>query len=182
MLDGGGSFVELRENIIDQADVGLRFSGESVDWIDLLIANTTFYKCGRAGVVFDHPPATGGLRGTQLTFYRNLFAKGGGPEVLFETGIEPDRFNDLISTISGSGIRENWSDRQSPADPAAGEAEIVDIDSTRTESRRVESVEFRSTDRNRSDFLMLKRKSPLGSVGVPRLGTRSWIGARPPFK
>jgi len=182
VLDGGGSFVELRENIIDQADVGLRFSGESVDWIDLLIANTTFYKCGRAGVVFDHPPATGGLRGTQLTFYRNLFAKGGGPEVLFETGIEPDRFNDLISTISGSGIRENWSDRQSPADPAAGEAEIVDIDSTRTESRRVESVEFRSTDRNRSDFLMLKRKSPLGSVGVPRLGTRSWIGARPPFK
>ncbi len=180
VLHGECSFIEVRENIIDEAEVGIRFSGESADWIDVLIANTTFYKCGRAGVVFEHLPLTGGLRGTQLTFYRNLFAKGGGPEVLFEPGIDSDHFNNLISTVSGSGIRENWSDRQSSADTSAGEAEIVDYDSTPTVQRRVESVEFQSTDRDRSDFLMLKRKSPLGAVGVPRLGTRPWIGARPP--
>ena len=179
-LDGGCEFVELRQNIIDQPEVGISLTGKDVDWKELLIANTTFYEGTQAGIRISHTPKTGGIRGTQLAICRNVFAKVDGPELVFGAEFERERFDEMISTVEGAGIRDNWSDRPTEPDANAGEFEIIERESG-SPARRVESIEFHTTERTRSDFLMLPRGTPLYIGGTGSLGMQAWVGARPPI-
>lgn len=180
-LSGGCEFVELRQNIIDQAEVGIGMTGESVDWKELLIANTTFFECSQAGIQFSHMPARGGVRGTQLVICRNAFARVDGPELRVASAFDTDRFVELISSVEGAGIYDNWSDRQVQPDSSAGEVEIIELQQAGARTQRVEAIEFHTTDRERPDFLMLPQTTPLYIGGTGILGMQSWVGARPPI-
>lgn len=168
------TYVELRENIIADADVGMAFNGGPLTLKDVQILNTTFYKCSRGGIVISHmPPLGGGIAGSSgLAIHRNLFAQVNGPELLVENDFDDKKFDQFFSA-AGGGVDQNWSDRQQAADINAGQREIS------RENHRVQSIEFSSTDDGSPDFLTLKKNSPYVRIGNPKLKTKPYVGARP---
>ncbi|MFT4557684.1 MAG: tRNA A-37 threonylcarbamoyl transferase component Bud32 [Planctomycetaceae bacterium] len=169
------TYVEMRENIIADAGVGMAFNGGPLTLKDVQILNTTFYKCSRGGIVISHmPPLGGGLAGSSgLAVHRNLFAQVNGPELLIENDFDDKKFDQFFST-AGGGVDQNWSDRQQAADIAAGQREIV-----HRENQRIQSIEFSSTDDSSPDFLTLKKSSPYARIGNPKLKTQPYVGAQP---
>ena len=169
------TYIELRENIIASADVGISFPGGPLTLKDVQILNTTFYKCGRGGIILGQMPTpAGGLSGSGgLAISRNLFAQVNGPELLIENDFDDKKF-DRFYTTDGGGVDQNWSDRQQAADIKAGQREIV-----HRENQRVQTIEFSSTDSDSPDFLTLKSGVPYARIGGPKLDTKPYIGARP---
>ena len=169
------TYVEMRENIIADAGVGLAFNGGPLTLKDVQILNTTFYKCSRGGIVISHmPPLGGGLAGSSgLAVHRNLFAQVNGPELLIENDFDDKKFDQFFSA-DGGGVDQNWSDRQQAANIAAGQREIV-----HRENQRIQSIEFSSTDDSSPDFLTLKKSSPYARIGGAKLKTQPYVGARP---
>ena len=169
------TYVEMRENIIADAGVGMAFNGGPLTLKDVQILNTTFYKCSRGGIVISHmPPLGGGLAGSGgLALHRNLFAQVKGPELLIENDFDDKKFDQFFSA-AGGGVDQNWSDRQQAADIKAGQREIV-----HRENQRVQSIEFSSTDDSSEDFLTLKKDSPYARVDGAKLKTQPYVGARP---
>jgi tRNA A-37 threonylcarbamoyl transferase component Bud32 len=167
------TYVEMRENIIADAGVGMAFNGGPLTLKDVQILNTTFYKCSRGGIVISHmPPLGGGLAGSSgLALHRNLFAQVNGPELLIENDFDDKKFDRFFSA-AGGGVEQNWSDRQQAADIKAGQREIS------RENHRVQSIEFSSTDDSSPDFLTLKKNSPYARIGNPKLKTQPHVGAR----
>ena len=169
------TYIELRENIIADAGVGISFSGGPLTLKDVQVLNTTFYKCSRGGMVISQMPVAGGGLGgsTGLAIHRNLFAELNGPELLIEKDFDDKKFDQVFSA-AGGGVEQNWSDRQQPADISAGQREIV-----HRENQRVSTVAFSTTDDNSPDFLTLKTGTPYAQVGGAKLNTKPYIGARP---
>lgn len=169
------TYVEMRENIIADAGVGIAFAGGPLTLKDVQILNTTFYKCSRGGIIISQMPVpAGGIGGSGgLAIHRNLFAQVNGPELLIENDFDDKKFDQYFST-AGAGVDQNWSDRQQPADISAGQREIVSRD-----QQRVPSIEFSSTDESSPDFLSLKKNAPYARVGGAKLKTKPYIGARP---
>lgn len=169
------TYVEMRENIIANAGVGIAFTEGPLTLKDVQILNTTFYKCSRGGVVISHMPVpAGGIGGSGgLAIHRNLFAQVNGPELLIENDFDDKKFDQYFST-AGAGVDQNWSDRQQPADINAGQREIISRD-----QQRVPSIEFASTDASSPDFLSLKKNTPYARVGGAKLRTKPYVGARP---
>lgn len=168
------TYVEMRENIIADAGVGMAFNGGPLTLKDVQILNTTFYKCSRGGIIISHmPPLGGGLAGSGgLAIHRNLFAQVNGPELLVENDFDDKKFDQFFSA-AGGGVEQNWSDRQQAADINAGQREIS------RENHRVQSIEFSSTDDDSPDFLTLKENSPYVRIGGAKLKTQPYVGARP---
>ena len=184
VIDGGCNYVELRENVIDQANVGVHLTGGTMSWRDLTIGNVTFYECSKAGIAFsDMPMPGGGFSGTSIAFCRNLFAKCSGPELLIEKGFtteDHDKQFDRFLSENGS-IEQNWTDRQEPARVESGERELVHREPFEGNRRqRVPLFSFASTDRNSADFLATKNGTPYANVGGPKLKTKKYIGAVAP--
>lgn len=168
------TYVEIRENIIADAGVGISFSGGPLTLRDVQVLNTTFYKCSRGGVVITHMPPAGGLAGSRgMAFHRNLFAQVNGPELHIENEFDDKKFDQVFSA-AGGGVEDNWSDRAQPADIKAGEREII-----ARENQRVPSITFSTTDNSSEDFLSLKPGDPYTRVGGAKLNTKPYIGARP---
>ncbi len=183
VLDGGCNYVEIRENVIDQATVGVHLTGGAMSWWDLTVANTTFHECTRAGIAFSHMPTPGGgFSGTSMAFCRNLFAKC-GPELVIENGFSTEGHDKLFDkfVLTSGALEQNWSDRQDPASVASGERELIHREPVEgTRRQRVASFSFVSTDRNTADFLATKNGTPYANVGGPKLGTQRYIGAVAP--
>ncbi|NQV25406.1 MAG: hypothetical protein HQ518_13680, partial [Rhodopirellula sp.] len=169
------TYIEMRENIIADADVGMSFPGGPLTLKDVQILNTTFYKCRRGGIILEQMPApSGGVSGSGgLVISRNLFAQVNGPELLIENDFDDKKFDRFFST-DGGGVDQNWSDRQQASDIKAGQREII-----HRENQRVPSVEFSSTDDSSPDFLTLKKNVPYAQIGGAKLNTKPYIGARP---
>jgi len=169
--------VELRENILDTPEVGIHFAGNAAMWSSFVIVNNTFYKCSRAGVELEAmPPANVGLAGsTSFAFHRNLFAACKGPELVVLKDYDDEKFDQFLS---GSGVVQNWSDRQQEADPAKGERELIHKAIVGAQQRPAK-IEFGSENRNSDDFLRLKPGVPYRQIGGQKLDTKPYIGARP---
>ena len=169
------TYIEMRENIIADADVGISFPAGPLTLKDVQILNTTFYKCRRGGIILSQMPTpAGGISGSGgLAIGRNLFAQVNGPELLIENDFNDKNF-DRYYSAAGGGVQQNWSDRQQPADIAAGQREIV-----HREERRVPSIQFSSTDSDSPDFLSLKKSVPYANIGGAMLKTKPYIGAMP---
>lgn len=172
------TYVDIRENIIADAGVGIAFRGGPLTLKDVTVANTTFYKCSQGGMVISHmPPVGGGLAGTTvLAFHRNLFAQVNGPELKIENDFDDKKFDQFFSA-AGGGVEANWTDRQQAADIKNGERDIIARD-----NQRVQSFQFAVTDKSSPDFLTLKPNTPYASFGRPKLQTKQYIGARPAKK
>ena len=168
------TYVELRENIIADAGVGISFNGGPLTLKDVLVLNTTFYKCSRGGMIISQMPvAGGGLGGSSgLAIHRNLFAELNGPELLIENDFDDKKF-DLLFSAAGGGVEQNWSDWQQAADIKAGQREIV-----HRENQRIPTVAFSTTDDKSLDFLTLKKDTPYANIGGAKLDTKPYIGAR----
>ena len=175
LFESDVTYIEIRENIIANADVGISFPAGPLTLRDVQILNTTFYKCGRGGIILGQMPTpAGGLSGSGgLAISRNLFAQVNGPELLIESDFDDKKFDSYFSTAVG-GVEQNWSDRQQAADLAAGQREIV-----HRENQRIPSIEFSSTDSDSPDFLSLNKNAPYARIGNPRQKTKPYIGARP---
>lgn len=169
------TYVEMRENIIADADVGISFPAGPLTLKDVQILNTTFYKCSRGGIILGQMPTpAGGISGSGgLAIGRNLFAQVNGPELLIENDFDDKKFDSFYSA-AGGGVQQNWSDRQQPADIAAGQREII-----HREERRVPSIQFSSTDSDSPDFLSLQKNVPYANIGGAMLKTKPYIGAMP---
>lgn len=175
LIESDVTYVEMRENIIANADVGISFRAGPLTLKDVQILNTTFYKCSRGGIILDQMPTpAGGISGSSgLAISRNLFAQVNGPELLIESDFDDKKFDRFYTTAIG-GVEQNWSDRQQSADIAAGQREIV-----HRENQRIPSIEFSSTDTDSPDFLSLKTNVPYANIGGANLNTKPYIGARP---
>tara|TARA_R110002072_G_scaffold303069_1_gene492623 strand:- start:125484 stop:129218 length:3735 start_codon:yes stop_codon:yes gene_type:complete len=175
LFESDVNYVEMRENIIADAGVGIEFRGGPLTLKDVQVLNTTFYKCSRGGMIINQMPvAGGGLAGSGgLVIHRNLFAQVNGPELLVEKDFDDKKFDSVFSA-AGGGVDQNWSDRRQAADVKAGQREIIGRD-----HQRVPSIEFSSTDENSPDFLTLKKSTGYANVGGPKLNTKNYIGARP---
>lgn len=169
------TYVEMRENIISDADVGISFPAGPLTLKDVQILNTTFYKCSRGGIILEQMPTpAGGISGSGgLAIGRNLFAQVNGPELLIENDFDDKKFDSYYSA-AGGGVQQNWSDRQQPADIAAGQREII-----HREERRIPSIQFSSTDSDSPDFLSLQKNVPYANIGGAMLKTKPYIGAMP---
>ena len=175
LFESDVNYVEMRENIIADAGIGIEFRGGPLSLKDVQVLNTTFYRCSRGGmVVAQMPVAGGGIGGSGgLAILRNLFAEVNGPELLIEKDFDDKKFDSVFSA-AGGGVDQNWSDRKPAADIKAGQREIVG-----RAHQRVPSIEFSSTDENSPDFLTLKKNTGYASVNGPKLDTKKYIGARP---
>ena len=175
LFESDANYVEMRENIIADAGIGIEFRGGPLTLKDVQVLNTTFYKCSRGGMVISQMPVAGGGIGGSggLAILRNLFAEVNGPELLIEKDFDDKKFDSVFSA-AGGGVEQNWSDRKQAADTKAGQREIVGRD-----HQRVPSIEFSSTDENSPDFLTLKKNTGYASVNGPKLDTKKYIGARP---
>lgn len=175
LFESDVNYVEMRENIIANAGVGIEFRGGPLTLKDVQVLNTTFYKCDRGGLIINQMPvAGGGLAGSGgLAIHRNLFAQVNGPELLVEKDFDDKKFDSVFSA-AGGGVDQNWSDRKQAADVKAGQREVIGRD-----HQRVPSIEFSSTDENSPDFLTLRKDTNYASVGGPKLNTKNYIGARP---
>ena len=175
LFESDVNYVEMRENIIADAGVGIEFRGGPLTLKDVQVLNTTFYKCDRGGMIINQMPvAGGGLAGSGgLAIHRNLFAQVNGPELLVENDFDDKKFDSVFSA-AGGGVDQNWSDRKQAADVKAGQREVIGRD-----HQRVPSIEFSSTDENSPDFLTLRKDTGYASVGGPKLNTKNYIGARP---
>jgi serine/threonine-protein kinase len=175
LFESDVTYIEMRENIIAEADAGISFSAGPLTLRDVQILNTTFYKCSRGGIILGQMPTpAGGLSGSGgLAISRNLFAQVNGPELLIESDFDDKNFDSFFSTAVG-GVEQNWSDRQQAADIAAGQREIV-----HREEQRIPTIEFSSTDTDSPDFLSLNKNVPYARIGNPRQKTKPYIGARP---
>lgn len=172
LIDTSVLYVEIRENIIDRAGIGIHLAGGPQLWRDVVLVNNTFYESSQAGIVFTDMPINGSM---ELAFHRNLFAKLGGPELRIEKDFDDKAFDRFISSSGAGGVAHNWSDRSAMADITAGEREII-----ARELQRIDSIEFASTDPSSDDYLMLKPGTPYSRVGDRKLGGQPWIGAKGP--
>lgn len=175
LVESDVTYIEMRENIIADAGVGIAFPNGPLTLKDVQILNTTFYKCSRGGIILGQMPTpSGGISGSGgLAISRNLFAQVNGPELLIENDFDDKKFDRYFSA-DGGGVDQNWSDWQQAADINAGQREIV-----HRENQRVPSIQFSSTDSNSDDFLKLKKDTPYSRVGGAKLKTKPYIGARP---
>jgi eukaryotic-like serine/threonine-protein kinase len=175
LIESDVTYLEMRENIVANADVGISFRAGPLTLRDVQILNTTFYKCSRGGIILDQMPTpAGGSSGTGgLAISRNLFAQVNGPELLIESDFDDKKFDRFFSTAIG-GVEQNWSDRQQSADIAAGQREIVHRD-----NQRIPAIEFSSTDADSPDFLSLKKNVPYAQILGENMETKPYIGARP---
>ena len=175
LVESDVTYIEMRENIIADAGIGIAFPNGPLTLKDVQILNTTFYKCSRGGIILGQMPTpAGGISGSGgLAISRNLFAQVNGPELLIENDFDDKKFDGFF-TADGGGVDQNWSDRQQAADIKAGQREIV-----HRENQRVPSIQFSSTDSDSDDFLKLKKDTPYAQVGAPKLKTQPYIGARP---
>lgn len=185
VLDGGSSQVELRETIVDQAAIGVYFTGGSMSWRNLMVGNMTLHKYTQAGIAFsDMPSPGGGFAGTSMSFHRNLFAAGTGPELVVEKGFateDDDKMFDSFLATTGKAIDQNWTDNQTPAVVSQGEYEIILRAPAEPTQQRVRSFNFISTDPgNHQDFLAIRKGSPYANIGGPRQETKPYIGAVAP--
>lgn len=169
------TYLEMRENIIADAGVGIAFPNGPLTLKDVQVLNTTFYKCSRGGIILGQMPTPpGGISGSGgLAISRNLFAQVDGPELLIENDFDDKKFDRYFSA-DGGGVDQNWSDRQQAADIKAGQREIV-----HRENQRVPSIQFSSTESDSDDFLKLKKNTPYARVVGAKLKTKLYIGARP---
>ena len=175
LIESDVTYIEMRENIIADAGVGISFPNGPLTLKDVQILNTTFYKCSRGGITLGQMPTPpGGISGSGgLAITRNLFAQVNGPELLIENDFDDKKFDRYFSA-DGGGVDQNWSDRQQAADITAGQRDIV-----HRENQRVPTIQFSSTDSDSDDFLRLEKNTPYSQVGGARLKTKPYIGARP---
>ena len=175
LIESDVTYIEMRENIIADAGVGIAFPNGPLTLKDVQILNTTFYKCSRGGITLGQMPTPpGGISGSGgLAITRNLFAQVNGPELLIENDFDDKKFDRYFSA-NGGGVDQNWSDRQQAADVTAGQRDIV-----YRENQRVPTIQFSSTDSDSDDFLRLKKNTPYSQVGGAKLNTKPYIGARP---
>jgi len=175
LVESDVTYIEMRENIIADAGVGIAFPNGPLTLKDVQILNTTFYKCSRGGIILGQMPTPpGGISGSGgLAIIRNLFAQVNGPELLIESDFDDKKFDRYFSA-DGGGVDQNWSDRQQAADIEAGQREII-----HHENQRVPMIQFSSTDSDSDDFLRLKTSTPYSQVGGTKLKTKPYIGALP---
>ncbi len=171
LFEGESRYLELRESIFSDTDIGLKFVGGDRVWSDLIVANNTFHGLKR-GVVFTNMPKK---NSKEIGFYHNLFAAISGPELIIENGYDIKEFNSRLSTLSG-GVVQNWSDRPDPgAEPKGGEHLLV-INPT---AQRVDDFKFVSTDRTNPKFLAPAPNTPYSRIGARR-GFKPYVGAVAP--
>ncbi len=161
--------VELRENIFDQNEVAVRFS-KSPDVINLKILNNTFHGTKAAAIQFAEMPSA---KSMGLAFHRNIFAKGGGPDLQIEKGFNQGAFDGYLIKKGGSGIESNFSDRAAAASADNGERELV-IEP----NNKGKPIAFSNSDPKSADFLSIPKNSPLANVPNPAFGAKPHAGAR----
>lgn len=177
-LGGEVSNLQVRHNLIEQAYVGIsvlhsRNPKKLPDLSHIQIANNTFYNNSQAGIGFYQMPSS---RSCNLVFNRNLFAKGGGTEMIISEGYDSAKFEKLLSDKDGKSVAkaidQNWSDRKDAA--GASQPELV------TDAKqRVDAINFASVDRNSPDFLQPAAGVPFANVPNPAFNTMPFIGAKP---
>ena len=159
----------MLENIIAEAETGIRFSNPGEGVKDVRIGNNTFYKV-RTGIEFAAMPRTN-LSGN-LEFYRNLFAGQQGPELSVKKDFAAVSFTGL--TKANAGIQHNWSSREIPEPSAKGEVDIFVGG-----GKSGEEFEFKSTDPADERFLATSGNPPSSVADGPR-GSKRYIGAVAP--
>ncbi len=177
-LGGEVRNLQVRQNVIEQADIGIRIlhSGNARKLPDLqhiVIANNTFFGHGQTGIAFYQVPSS---RSCNLVFNRNLFAKGNGAEMLFVEGFDSAKFEKMLSDKDGKtvpkAIDQNWSDRKDSA--GANQPELI-----ADAKQRVDAINFSSTDRKSPDFLQPAAGAPFANVPNPQFNSKPFVGAKP---
>ena len=167
VFEEGASEVIVRDSIISQAGIGITFAGNESVVRNVVIFNSTFYDCSKAGLHFSSVPASGSFG---LAVHRNIFSKLGGAEAIVASGYELKAFQSFLAS-GGGGIQYNWSDRQAAADQKT-EWEVI----LRPE-QRVSQISFASTDSSSPDFL--KPTTPFNGFR-PGGGSQRYPGAVKP--
>lgn len=184
VLDGGCNAIELRETIVDQAAIGVYLTGTEASWRNFFVGNMTFYKMTAAGIGFENMPSPGGgFAGTSMSFHRNLFAEGNGPEMLIQNGFKTDDDDNKFITFmsdSGKAVDQNWTDNPIHAEVSNGEYEIILRMPNDPKRQRVDSFKFVSTDPDSSDFLAPRGGNPYANIGGARQNTKPYVGAVAP--
>ncbi|MCC7424531.1 MAG: protein kinase [Planctomycetaceae bacterium] len=175
VLADRAAYLEIRENLFVQNDVGFRFEGAERILRDVVLGNNTFYKCTRPIVFVDLPSNLS----TGLGFYRNLFAGQTGPEVIVEKGYKAGDFAKAFAPMmenGAAGANWNYSTRNQPAPPAANEVAEFFGNAGKWQI----SPSFASTEPKDATFLTPRTGSPLANVPNPGKNQKPYIGAVSP--
>lgn len=170
-ISGAARNVELRENIFDRNEVGIRLV-KTKEAIMFLIANNTFHATQQDAIHFAEMPKG---RSGDWVFHRNVFVKGAGPDLRIEKGFDQGVFDSYLIKKGGTGIESNFSDRSAAANADSGERELV-IEP----NNKGKPIALISADPKSPDFLGIAKNSPLANVPNPAFGTKPYAGAKAP--